>query len=859
MKATSITLPLFLAIVTFSGLAGPARADLCGDCRGKMLIMSVGTCSQCGNHTSSGAKNLCPTCSRKLNKCEVCGKALTARPIKTPDDKPDRADADTPTRPNPGDTPQAAPAKDTETCAQALPHVQAGALRLPKPGIYQADGWSYAHTLPDTDPLRSTAGLSFAGQPVPAPNKIGQWYYTPWGRMYWHGHPRTLTGLHGWYPHAPAEAGKMLPAPALLQELARKSLRIMLLTPTDEKNDARGKLPADVAKRVAVYETGPLAVECDGSGIRSDRWTALAYRSPTEPFVAVKIDEDESNPQTIVVRLQGQPDRYINQTIRLSPAGQTRVIQLRKGSGKDSELLGILIACLPEIAEMVKSVKPAPLDASAKPGLYCHGRWSYVLTAHPLSRHGDLYYDGLAVPDPIGACYQTPWGKLHNHGQPRRMIPWMGWAPTSHRWARPLPEPSKMLARSLEDMVAVVVRRSDAKPSPADALPRTLTEALNQVQLDGKPVGHVVPVTGIDKISAPNSVIMWFGPDGKPVGRFALAIESTIQAITVTARALGEDKPISTVKLSPPYGTRAMMLDDHHVLIVQIQGEHYAKENRAYRRRRALLANPKAFMADLTYHGPLAEKFPTALLYHKSMLNTRRGLGNRIGLDDEQVAGVVSFLDNPLWLGEADEGPYKADPKTPGPCYVLQITGPGPKTWSLRLPWDTNTVFMVKALAKWLGNDQAGPLKKIDQTLEPLVRYSAGQVPSSKPIQLPFQGVRGQVVKLTGNHMPTVGVGGGGRGQRKPLANTPVWVLKGRCKPVSLIRTVRSKAVARVLTSKDGSYAVALPAGRYTVVAEIDGKLYLNSYNGESQWSSIEVTEDGWVDWKIEDTREAAF
>jgi hypothetical protein len=61
-------------------LAAPAIApgELCNDCQGKMLIMSVGTCQQCGAQTSSGAKTLCPACSDKLAKCEVCGMKLGA-------------------------------------------------------------------------------------------------------------------------------------------------------------------------------------------------------------------------------------------------------------------------------------------------------------------------------------------------------------------------------------------------------------------------------------------------------------------------------------------------------------------------------------------------------------------------------------------------------------------------------------------------------------------------------------------------------------------------------------------------------------------------------------------------------------
>jgi len=54
----------------------PKGGLLCAKCKGMMFIMSVGKCSSCGGHTSSGAHKLCSGCSARQGKCKACGKKL---------------------------------------------------------------------------------------------------------------------------------------------------------------------------------------------------------------------------------------------------------------------------------------------------------------------------------------------------------------------------------------------------------------------------------------------------------------------------------------------------------------------------------------------------------------------------------------------------------------------------------------------------------------------------------------------------------------------------------------------------------------------------------------------------------------
>ena len=68
-------------ILTVCGLlvlaaAAPATADLCGNCRNKMVITVIGKCSRCSGTTASSAYKICHKCSKATGKCQLCGAAL---------------------------------------------------------------------------------------------------------------------------------------------------------------------------------------------------------------------------------------------------------------------------------------------------------------------------------------------------------------------------------------------------------------------------------------------------------------------------------------------------------------------------------------------------------------------------------------------------------------------------------------------------------------------------------------------------------------------------------------------------------------------------------------------------------------
>jgi hypothetical protein len=129
---------------------------------------------------------------------------------------------------------------------------------------------------------------------------------------------------------------------------------------------------------------------------------------------------------------------------------------------------------------------------------------------------------------------------------------------------------------------------------------------------------------------------------------------------------------------------------------------------------------------------------------------------------------------------------------------------------------------------------------------------SAPEVAAASPDD---QGVRGQVVKMTGDFMPGPGPS---RGRRTPLA-VPVYVFKGRIRPMAKPPREHPALLKVLQADKEGRFELALPPGEYTVVAEIDGALYLNLISGPGEWGSVKVNAGKWTDFTIEDTRGAAF
>jgi len=140
------------------------------------------------------------------------------------------------------------------------------------------------------------------------------------------------------------------------------------------------------------------------------------------------------------------------------------------------------------------------------------------------------------------------------------------------------------------------------------------------------------------------------------------------------------------------------------------------------------------------------------------------------------------------------------------------------------------------------------------ELMKPQPATRASTQPTTQPDATP-QGVRGRVLKLTGNFMPGPGPRGG---NMQPLA-VPVHIFKGALKPFAGPAKESPAFLATTQADAQGQYTVALPPGEYTVIAEIDGKLYLNIQQGDGSWATVHVKPDQWLTWDIRDTSGAAF
>ncbi|GMV82483.1 MAG: hypothetical protein AMXMBFR7_36670 [Planctomycetota bacterium] len=115
------------------------------------------------------------------------------------------------------------------------------------------------------------------------------------------------------------------------------------------------------------------------------------------------------------------------------------------------------------------------------------------------------------------------------------------------------------------------------------------------------------------------------------------------------------------------------------------------------------------------------------------------------------------------------------------------------------------------------------------------------------------QGIRGKVVRMVGDFTldpPT--------GQKLPMA-VPVHVFRGPLQPLEKPDPRHPALVVIVQAGENGCFELALPAGEYTLVAEIEGELYLNNWLEDGSWAVCIVPAGEWVDYIIQDFKDANY
>lgn len=154
-------------------------------------------------------------------------------------------------------------------------------------------------------------------------------------------------------------------------------------------------------------------------------------------------------------------------------------------------------------------------------------------------------------------------------------------------------------------------------------------------------------------------------------------------------------------------------------------------------------------------------------------------------------------------------------------------------------------------------NEQAGQDHVVQQSVE---GQMMADIQSSSPAEQ--QGIRGRVVQLTGNFMPR-----GGRSpdrQSQQPVQTTVWIFSGQISGDSPRWAVQeaehhAQLLCQVTSDAHGEFWVELPAGSYTVMAQYDTDLYLNSFSGDGYYTSVDVRPGQVTDVTLTNRERATF
>lgn len=107
------------------------------------------------------------------------------------------------------------------------------------------------------------------------------------------------------------------------------------------------------------------------------------------------------------------------------------------------------------------------------------------------------------------------------------------------------------------------------------------------------------------------------------------------------------------------------------------------------------------------------------------------------------------------------------------------------------------------------------------------------------------QGISGKILLKIGNAMPSPG--------RKVDPGTPVartvliYELTRRTDAIAngtLFSHIKTKLIATTHSDTTGHYAIALPAGKYSVFVEVDGGLFANLFDDKENINMVEVKKD---------------
>lgn len=135
-------------------------------------------------------------------------------------------------------------------------------------------------------------------------------------------------------------------------------------------------------------------------------------------------------------------------------------------------------------------------------------------------------------------------------------------------------------------------------------------------------------------------------------------------------------------------------------------------------------------------------------------------------------------------------------------------------------------------------------------------------IDDTQPISI-TQGIQGRVSRLSGDQMPSIGEQANSGSTE--FIQTTIWIFSDRIPgngspqwPISEAEQ-HPNLVRQVESSPDGCYWVELPPGEYTIFAQYGEILYLNSFQGDGSYASVEVIPNQLVEWDLTNTENAFF
>lgn len=125
------------------------------------------------------------------------------------------------------------------------------------------------------------------------------------------------------------------------------------------------------------------------------------------------------------------------------------------------------------------------------------------------------------------------------------------------------------------------------------------------------------------------------------------------------------------------------------------------------------------------------------------------------------------------------------------------------------------------------------------------------------------QGIQGKVTRIGGNHMPsnidqpeTAG---------PEFIQTTIWIFAGQVAGTGSPRwsvadaQQHARLVRQVESDLDGCYSVELAPGEYTVFAQYDNALYLNAFQGNGSYKSVNVLPNQVLEMDLINSENALF